>query len=467
MTMLRTHDYATSELPNDSAIAGASAKDALETLQAEIGAIVGGVSSVFARTGAVVALPGDYTGTEITNNSTVAGASVTNALDWLQTQINNLFASAIGNDSSVSGSTVKDALNALLAAIAALVTGVSSVYGRTGAVVAAAGDYAASQVNNDSSEAGAHVSDALTNLKNAIAALVTGVSSVYGRTGAVVAAAGDYAASQVNNDSAVTGTHVSDALNTLNSSISSSPVSEAWALPASPSTYDDEFTSDTSANYVWYDSNGSTVITPSGTIDPYATITTGVVQQIQTPRRSWLAAQIRNTNVNTFLTKPWTPDTNDFVWTRLAHAGRPAVVAGDISFGLNLMAATGGHPDPANTVEIALVSNSGNGNFATRLISDKNVANVNTTILAGGTYATNSIMLSTYLGIQKRGTTYDFWALDAQGRLYWWGTTTHSSTMAYLAWRMVDNTSTGTKPGNPIFYIDFIRVQQNTAVFLP
>lgn len=42
------------------------------------------------------------------------------------------------------------------------------------------------------------------------------VASVFGRTGAVVAAAGDYAASQVTNDSAVAGTGVSGALNTLN-----------------------------------------------------------------------------------------------------------------------------------------------------------------------------------------------------------------------------------------------------------
>lgn len=42
------------------------------------------------------------------------------------------------------------------------------------------------------------------------------VASVFGRTGAVVAAANDYAASQVNNDSGVAGTGVAAALNTLN-----------------------------------------------------------------------------------------------------------------------------------------------------------------------------------------------------------------------------------------------------------
>lgn len=55
-------------------------------------------------------------------------------------------------------------------------------------------------------------------LKAQIAALSSGggaVSSVFTRTGAVVAAAGDYLASQVTNDSSVTGTYVKDALNTL------------------------------------------------------------------------------------------------------------------------------------------------------------------------------------------------------------------------------------------------------------
>ena len=41
------------------------------------------------------------------------------------------------------------------------------------------------------------------------------VTSVYARTGAVVAAASDYDASQVDNDSDVTGAFVDDALNTL------------------------------------------------------------------------------------------------------------------------------------------------------------------------------------------------------------------------------------------------------------
>ena len=47
------------------------------------------------------------------------------------------------------------------------------------------------------------------------------VDSVFSRTGAIVAAASDYDASQVDNDSNVTGTFVDDALNTLNTKATS------------------------------------------------------------------------------------------------------------------------------------------------------------------------------------------------------------------------------------------------------
>lgn len=103
--------------------------------------------------------------------------------------------------------------------------GVTSFNGRTGAVFPAAGDYSASQVTNDSSVAGSFVKDALNALLGSIAGLVTGVSSVFGRAGAIVAAAGDYAASLITNDSAsVPGAQVSNALDYLYAH-------SAWSTP--------------------------------------------------------------------------------------------------------------------------------------------------------------------------------------------------------------------------------------------
>lgn len=83
-----------------------------------------------------------------------------------------------------------------------IVTGVSSVFTRTGAVVAVAGDYTAAQVTNavDSTQAYANPTW-ITSLawSKITGAPATGVSSVFGRTGAVTAQAGDYTASQVTN----------------------------------------------------------------------------------------------------------------------------------------------------------------------------------------------------------------------------------------------------------------------------
>jgi hypothetical protein len=79
---------------------------------------------------------------------------VSGALNTLKSGIAALVASSIGNDSSVTGTTVKDALNTLKTSIAALVTGVSSFNGRVNAVSPASGDYTTTLVTNSSSVVG-------------------------------------------------------------------------------------------------------------------------------------------------------------------------------------------------------------------------------------------------------------------------------------------------------------------------
>lgn len=70
----------------------------------------GDVFSVFNRTGQVVAELGDYFDGSIQNASTVSGSTLSQALLTL------FFSSGIGNQSSVPGSSVTDALNELLQA---------------------------------------------------------------------------------------------------------------------------------------------------------------------------------------------------------------------------------------------------------------------------------------------------------------------------------------------------------------
>jgi hypothetical protein len=222
---------------NDSGVGGATVKDALNTLEVQVTAIPAApVASVFGRLGAVIAALNDYTAGQIFNNSGVTGATVQAALNTLQAEItaipastvasvfgrvgavvavlNDYAASLIANDSGVVGATVKAALDTLQAEIAALTPGtVTSVFGRSGAVVAVANDYTATQINNTSIVVGATVQAALNTLQG----LITGaaVSSVFGRTGAVAAASGDYTTTQITNASSVAGATDTAALNTL------------------------------------------------------------------------------------------------------------------------------------------------------------------------------------------------------------------------------------------------------------
>lgn len=215
-------DYAASKINNDSAtVAGTHVSDALDTLKALITGSVSGVSSVFSRSGAVVAADGDYTDAQINNTSPLfAGFHVRDVIDTIGTVLNALAASNIPNDSTVAGAKIADALNTLKSSIASLVTGVSSFNSRAGAVTPATGDYNSTQVTNSSTVSGTGVTGALNTLSASIAALVTGVSSFNSRAGAVVPATGDYNSTQVTNSSTVSGTGVTGALNTLSSLIS-------------------------------------------------------------------------------------------------------------------------------------------------------------------------------------------------------------------------------------------------------
>jgi hypothetical protein len=75
-------DYAASLVTNDSGVAGATVKDALNTLAGLIPPAAP-VTSVFGRVGVVVATLGDYAASLVTNDSSVAGATVKDALNTL------------------------------------------------------------------------------------------------------------------------------------------------------------------------------------------------------------------------------------------------------------------------------------------------------------------------------------------------------------------------------------------------
>ena len=155
----------------------------------------GAVDSVFNRTGDVVAEPGDYNSDLVDNASTVAGATVSDALE-------NIRASTIPNILGVQGDllthsgsdyqrlargtqdqvlSVDPTGNFLLWRDESAATGVITWNNRSGAVLPQGGDYQASQVTNNSTVTGATVALALDEanrpnvLNNQRASLIVGV----------------------------------------------------------------------------------------------------------------------------------------------------------------------------------------------------------------------------------------------------------------------------------------------------
>ena len=173
---------------------------------------------------------------------------------------------------------------------------VASVFTRIGAVVAAASDYDASQVDNDSGVGGAFVDDALDILAGAITGLdstdianVSGVvgatvtaalntldgatapvDSVFARIGAVVAAASDYDASQVDNDSSIAGAFVDDALNNLDNAAAQARRTTAFTLP----TVFGDISLDTTDN----ESNAAIIDHEAGTPDNITLVLAGLYE---------------------------------------------------------------------------------------------------------------------------------------------------------------------------------------------
>lgn len=105
----------------------------------------GAVSSVFGRTGAVTAQPGDYTIAQITGAVTSVfgrtGAVVAAANDYTIAQITNAVTSVFGRNGAVVAATNDYT-------IAQIANAVLSVFGRIGAVVADTADYTNAQVTN-------------------------------------------------------------------------------------------------------------------------------------------------------------------------------------------------------------------------------------------------------------------------------------------------------------------------------
>jgi hypothetical protein len=239
-----------------------------------------GVDSVFTRTGNVVAVAGDYQASKITNDSSVAGAFVKQALEQLDSD--KVGTAGVINDTehgNLSGGLLHAVATPSIAGFMSpadktkldgITTGATNTplaatapvdVTKAAAVIGVSAEAAHADHKHNILTAMAVTITSLTNAEGILTSLarsdhkhahgdliggtlhaeatpvssgfmsygdkdkldsieagadVNDVNSVFTRTGAVVAVAGDYDASQVDNDSTVPGTFVDDALDYLN-----------------------------------------------------------------------------------------------------------------------------------------------------------------------------------------------------------------------------------------------------------
>jgi len=138
----------------------------------------GAVDTVFGRTGNIISQVNDYSASQIKNNSSVSGSHVNNTLNILNRNINSVSATVyhLNSDQIIDRSSATplptnityalNYLNDTLEHLSLSAGEVTSVFGRAADVVATVGDYSASQIKNDSAVSGTYVKQALNVLYN-------------------------------------------------------------------------------------------------------------------------------------------------------------------------------------------------------------------------------------------------------------------------------------------------------------
>lgn len=169
---------------------------------------ISGVTSVFGRTGVVVAQTGDYSISQITGAVTTvfgrSGAVVATSGDYTAAQVTNAADKSSASTQSFTGALTSAGIVTGTAMSATGITGATTGNARavggnaSGAPTSgtfAVGDYV---INNDGSVWVCTVAGSPGTWVET-GSLGNKVTSVYGRTGAVVAVAGDYTAAEVTN----------------------------------------------------------------------------------------------------------------------------------------------------------------------------------------------------------------------------------------------------------------------------
>lgn len=222
-----------------------------------------------------------------------------------------------------------------------------------------------------------------------------------------------------------------------------------WSLanrPSTPHPADEEFEGDLSG---WTVSGTADLVNQ---IDPYAAFASGGIRvDVNNRRPSWLLLQADgSTGWSPAITKPVVLAPDVFVWTRMATFRRGPATSNDSSLCLLLATAA----DPAgleDSIRIYLLE------------ADSTTPNIQIDRVVAGTATVlhQTINLGTnwneieFLGIHKRGTTYDFWIAPPSGQWRWIVQTSHPLTFDRVT--VVAMNTVTTPPGNAIVGVDFIR----------
>jgi len=233
---INKHDASEIDVEGTYANSASSPTD-LETVLSEFDTAItnaGTVDSVFSRTGVVVAVAGDYTATQVTNTpaGNIAAVTVQAAINELDSEKAALSHTHVAADVTDFNEAAQDAMDSAFAA--GTHTAITVTYNDAGNSFSLANtDRGSTAVTTHEAALDPHTQYTTT----AEAAAAAPVQSVFTRTGAVVAVAGDYTATQITNTPAgnIAAVTVQAALNELDTEKSAvGHVHAASAITYSP-----------------------------------------------------------------------------------------------------------------------------------------------------------------------------------------------------------------------------------------
>lgn len=226
--------------------------------------------------------------------------------------------------------------------------------------------------------------------------------------------------------------------------------------PASPHAYDDEFDG-VSLDPKWTRLSGG-AFDDASAIDPYASFTVGHRTSHNGYRPSWYMVQGSSTGGTVLIYQAVTLPTDCFVWARLSFNFRyTTTVNNDTDVELGLWGDLVGLPDGNNRAYIYLNETDANTVQveAGRVTAAATAATTMFDVGPQSVGVDSLCQTAAYVGIQKIGTTYNFFAGQPNGN---WTSLTSQTHAGALPWLVLALTNaSNAAPGNMLMGCDFVR----------